>query len=74
MTTIVILNAVGAAFVITAILVLLGTGIVKDRAVAGTPGSRRLLGRRRRVTRALIWTVVIIVVALPVAVAKYRRG
>jgi hypothetical protein len=52
MTPIVILNAVGAAFVITAILVLLGTGIVKDRAMPGKLGTRRLHGRRRRATRA----------------------
>jgi ABC transporter DrrB family efflux protein len=46
------------------------------RSLTLGPHAQVLLGHPASyfVTRALIWTVVIIVVALPVAVAKYRRG
>jgi ABC transporter DrrB family efflux protein len=46
------------------------------RSLTLGPHAQVLLGHPASyfVTRALIWTVVIIAVALPVAVAKYRRG
>jgi ABC transporter DrrB family efflux protein len=46
------------------------------RALTLGPDAQALLGHPAGyfVTRALIWTAAIIAVALPVAVAKYRRG
>jgi hypothetical protein len=46
------------------------------RALTLGPHADALLGHPSSyfVTRALLWTLAIIAVALPVAVAKYRRG
>jgi ABC transporter DrrB family efflux protein len=46
------------------------------RALTLGPHAHQLLGHPTSyfVTRALIWTVAIIAVSLPIAVAKYRRG
>jgi hypothetical protein len=46
------------------------------RALTLGPHAEALLGHPPSyfVTRALIWTVAILAVSLPVAVAKYRRG
>jgi ABC-2 type transport system permease protein len=46
------------------------------RALTLGPHAETLLGHASSyyVTRSLLWTAAIIVVALPIAVAKYRRG
>jgi ABC-type multidrug transport system permease subunit len=46
------------------------------RALTLGPDAPALLGHPTSyfVTRALIWTAAILVVSLPIAIAKYRRG